>query len=280
MPDDKNTKIKPRSKTAVRFLTWGLAVVAVLVVSAFLLLPVVISSGAARRIILAKVNKAINGRADFAALSMGWYKGIKVTDFSFNDNAGQASVQVKQITTKPHYGSIVMGDLSFGKTVIDQPQVQINLKAQQPAKTISEIPPAQKSPVFALPVKTIDLVVNNGNFKVTDGQSRTVELAQINSQVSLRPPNQRSSFNINMAVADAGKESTIKAVGQVQPGGDSKGWTLKGTTGDFIIEVNDLDLESLGPILELAKLQVQAQGLVSADVNAVIKDGAFENLAG
>jgi len=280
MPDDKNTKIKPRSKTAVRFLTWGLAVVAVLVVSAFLLLPVVISSGAARRIILAKVNKAINGRADFAALSMGWYKGIKVTDFSFNDNAGQASVQVRQITTKPHYGSIVMGDLSFGKTVIDQPQVQINLKAQQPAKTTSEIPRAQKSPMVALPVKVIDLVVNNGNFKVTDGQSRTVELAQINSQVSLRPPNQRSSFNISMAVADAGKESTIKAVGQVQPGTNSKGWTLKGTTGDFIVEVNDLDLESLGPILELAKLQVRAQGRVSADVNAVIRDGAFENLSG
>jgi len=280
MPDDKNTKIKPRPKTVVRLLKWGLPVVAVLVVSAFLLLPVIISSGAARRIILAKVNKAINGRADFAALSMGWYKGIKVTDFSFNDNAGQASVQVRQITTKPHYGSIVMGDLSFGKTVIDQPQVQINLKAQQPAKTTSEIPTAQKSPVFALPIKTIDLVVNNGNFKVTDQQSRTVSLSQINSQVSLRPPNQRSSFNISMAVADAGKESTIKAVGQVQPGTNSKGWTLKGTTGDFIVEVNDLDLESLGPILELAKLQVQAQGRVSADVNAVIKDGAFENLSG
>ena len=264
----------------VRLLKWVLPIAVVLIVSAFLLVPVIISSGAVRRIILAKVNKATNGRANFAALSMGWSKGIKITDFSFNDNAGQASVQVKQISTKPHYGSIVMGDLSFGQTVIDQPQVQINLKAEQPVRTASVVPPAQKSPVVALPIKVIDLVVNNGSFKVTDQQSRTVAISQINSQVSLRPLNQRSSFNISMAVADAGKESTIKAVGQIQPGGGSKGWTLKGTTGDFIIEVNDLDLESLGPILELAKLQVQAQGLVSADVNAVIKDGAFENLTG
>jgi len=211
---------------------------------------------------------------------MGWSKGIKVTDFSFNDNAGQASVQVKQISTKPHYGSIVMGDLSFGQTVIDQPQVQINLKAEQPVRTASGVPPAQKSPMVALPIKVIDLVVNNGSFQVTDRQSRTVAISRINSQISLRPPNQRSSFNIGMAVADAGKESTIKAAGQVQPGGGSKGWTLKGTTGNLTIEVNDLDLESLGPILELAKIQVRAQGRVSADINAVITDGAFENLSG
>jgi hypothetical protein len=280
MPGENNIKIKPQRKMGVRLLKWVLPIAAVLIVSAFLLVPVLVSSGAVRRIILAKVNKAANGRANFAALSMGWYKGIKITDFSFNDNAGQASVQVKQISTKPHYGSIVMGDLSFGQTVIDQPQVQINLKAEQPVRTASVVPPAQKSPVFALPIKTIDLVVNNGSFKVTDQQSRTVSLSQINSQVSLRPPNQRSSFNISMAVADAGKESTIKAGGQVQPGGGSKGWTLKGTTGNLTIEVNDLDLESLGPILELAKIQVRAQGLVSADVNGVIKDGAFENLSG
>lgn len=280
MPGEKNIKIKPQRKMGVRLLKWVLPIVAVLIVSAFLLVPVLISSGVARKIILAKVNKSISGQADFADLTMGWSKGIKITDFSFNDNAGQASVQVKQISTKPHYGSIVMGDLSFGQTVIDQPQVQINLKAEQPVRTASVVPPAQKSPGVALPIKVIDLVVNNGSFKVTDQQSRTVSLSQINSQVSLRPPNQRSSFNISMAVADAGKESTIKAAGQIQPGGGSKGWTLKGTTGDFIIEVNDLDLESLGPILELAKLQVQAQGLVSADVNAVIKDGAFENLTG
>jgi hypothetical protein len=280
MPDAKNLKIKPERKIAVRVLEWVLAIVAVLIVSVFLLLPVLLSSEAGRKVILARINKSISGRTDFADLTMGWSKGIKITDFSFNDNAGQASVQVKQISTKPHYGSIVMGDLSFGQTVIDQPQVQINLRAERPVRTGSVVPPAQKSPVFALPVKTIDLVVNNGSFKVTDQQNRTVAFSQINSQVSLRPPNQRSSFNVSMAVADAGKESTVKAVGQVQPGSGSKGWTLKGTTGNLTIEVNDLDLESLGPILELAKVQFQAKGRVSADVNAVIKDGTFENLSG
>ena len=276
MPGEKSIKIKPQRKMGVRLLKWVVAVVAVLAVSAILLLPMIISSGVVRNIILAKVNKSISGRADFASLSMGWSKGIKITDFSFNDNAGQASVQVKQITTKPHYGSIVMGDLSFGQTVIDQPEIEINLKARPTVQTKAGTSPSS----VALPLKNIDLVVNNGSLKVTDQQSRTVALSQINSQVSLRPPNQRSSFKINMAVADAGKESTIKAAGQIQPGSNSKSWTLKGTTGDFIIEVNDLDLESLGPILELAKLQVRAQGRVSADVNAVIKDGAFENLNG
>jgi len=276
MPDEKNIKIKPQPKIATRVLKWVLVVVAVLVVSAFLFLPTLISSQAAQKIILARVNKSISGRADFSDLSMGWSKGIKITDFSFNDDAGQASVQVKQITTKPHYGSIVMGNLSFGQTTIDQPEVQIKLKARPASQTKAATAP----PVIALPIKSMDLVVNDGNFKVTDQQNRTVELAQINSQISLRPLTQPSSFNMNMTVVDGGKESAIKAVGQLQPGSSKKGWTLKGTTGNFIIEVNDLDLKSLGPIFELAKVQVQAKGLISADVNAVIKDGAFENLSG
>ncbi len=279
MRDKENLKTKPERKSTVRVLKWVLVLAAVLIVLVFLLLPVLLSSEAARKVILARINKSIPGRTDFADLSIGWSKGIKVTDFTFDDLFGQTSVQVKQITTKPHYGSVLMGSLSFGQTTIDQPRVSLNLMAQ-PAAGDERIGESQPSSLKAANIALVmDVVVNDGSVKVTDSKARTVELARINSQVSLKPPTQRSSFNIDMVVAGAGKESAIKALGQVQPGG-GKGWTLKGTTGDLTIEVNDLDLESLGPILELAKVQIQAKGLVSADVNAVVKDGSVENLSG
>jgi hypothetical protein len=116
---ENKTKIKPQKKTGTRVLKLVSALIAILIVFVLLLVPVLVSSAKARQMILAKINGSIAGKTNFVNLSMGWLKGIKVSDFSFNDNAGQISVQVKEIATKPHYGSILTGNLSFGQTLID-----------------------------------------------------------------------------------------------------------------------------------------------------------------
>ncbi len=279
MPVEKKSKAKGRKKTATRILKLVLALIVILILLVLFLVPAFISSGQGRRIILGKINKSIDGRVDFADLSMGWFKGIKVSDIGFKDRVGQISAQVKQITTKPHYGSIITGNLSFGETSIDQPKVHINLQNQpsvEPAGTAQ--PASAKAGYIAL---AMDLAINDGNFKVTDSNTRTVEFSQINSRLNLRPPGRQTDFDISLAVVGQKAESSpIHAAGKIKPGKDKKGWTLKGTTGDLIVEVNDLDLESLGPIFEFAKIEVEAKGLVSADVKAVIKDGKFEDLNG
>jgi len=281
MAVEKKSKAKPRKNTTRKIVKLLLALIVVLIILVFFLLPAFVSSGKGRQIILAKINDSIAGRIDFADLSMGWLKGVRVADFSFNDSLGQISAQVKQITTKPHYGSILTGNLSFGETTIDQPKVSVNLKGQ-PAAEQAPVGKAEPLPVKAGYIALVmDVTINDGNLKVTDSKARTVELSQINSRLNLRPPGRQTDFDINLAVVGQKAEpSPIHAAGQIKPGTAKNGWTLKGTSGDLTIEVNDLDLESLGPIFELAKIEVQAKGTVSADVNAVIKDGNFENLNG
>ena len=278
---EKKSKSRSRKKTTTRILKLVLLLIVVMIVLVLLLVPAFMSSEKGRRLILAKINDSIAGQTDFADLSMGWFKGVRIADFSFNDSLGQISVQVKQITTKPHYASIVMGNLSFGETTIDQPKVSVNLKGQPAAE---QEPAGKPEPV---PVKAgyialvMDVVINDGNLKVTDSKARTVELSQINSRLNLRPPGRQTDFDINLVVVGQKAErSPIHAAGQIKPGTAKNGWTLKGTNGDLTIEVNNLDLESLGPIFELAKIEVQAKGSVSVDINAVIKDGNFENLSG
>ena len=275
MRAEKNSKAKPQKKTGKRILTLVLALVVILIVMVFVLVPAFISSEKGRQFILAKINNSITGRTDFADLSMGWFKGIKIEDFGFNDNAGQISVQVKQIATKPHYGSILTGNLSFGQTTIDQPRVQINLKELTKAPQKEPSTPPKTGPVV-LPIQRIDLELNEGSIKVTDSQARTVELSQINSGLNLRPPGQQTSFAVNMAVADQDKQSTLQAEGRLKPA--KTGWTLKGTTGDLTVEVNDLDLESLGPFLALAGIDIRAAGHVQGAMKSEIIDGRLENL--
>ena len=281
MRTKKDSKLKPRKRTVTRLLKVSLALLLFLIVLLLLLAPALISSEKGRRIVLARINGSVPGKTDFADLSMGWLDGIKVADFSFNDNAGRLYVQVGQIATKPHYASILTGNLSFGRTVIDKPRIAINLKdtAAQKVEAPQPKPPAGPAmqPV-ALPIKTIDLVLNDGNVKVTDPKSRTVELSQINSKLSLRPPGRQTDFDLRMAVAQAGKPSEIRVASRVTPAKET-GWSLKGTSGDLTVDINDLDIESLGPLLALAGVDVQAKGFVAGQVKGQIKDGRIENLS-
>ena len=282
MQAPKKPKAGPQRKTKTRILKSVLALAVVLIVLAFFLVPAFVSSEKGRKIILTKINNSIDGKVDFAGLSMSWWKGIKVTDFSFNDSAGRILVAVKQIATKPHYGSILLGSLSFGKTVIDEPKVKINLKSQQAKNTENsrqEISSAKRAQPIILPIKKIDLTVNDGNVKVTDSKARIVELSQINSKVNLLPPPRQTNFDIDMAVVDEGKESKIHADGRISPGKAKTGWSLKGTSGNFSVQVVDLNLPSLAPFFALAGVDVQAEGLLSASVIGGIKNGQIDNLS-
>jgi hypothetical protein len=281
MSAEKISKAKPPKKSAKKIIKLILIFIFVLIVLVFLFVPAFISSKKGNRFVSDKINNSIDGRIDFAGLSMGWFKGVRIAGLSFADNADTIAVQVNQITTKPRYGSILTGNLSFGKTTIDQPKISVNLNNQSQSRQESvgvSKPNPTKAGYLAL---VMDVVVNDGNFKLTDSKAKTVELSEINSKLSLRPPGRRTDFDINLAVVNSKAEkSQIHAEGKIKPDKEIRGWSLKGTTGDFIVEVNDLDLESLGSILELAKIDVQAKGQVSADLNAVIKDGNFENLTG
>ncbi|MBL7185712.1 MAG: hypothetical protein ISS70_05250 [Phycisphaerae bacterium] len=277
---ERSSKIKPRKRAVTKTLKLALALIVVLIVLVVLLVPAFISSEKGRRMILARINGAIAGKADFADLSMGWLKGIKVANLSFNDDAGHISVHVERVCTKPSYGSILTGNLSFGETLIDKPSVEITLKDPQVAEAPS--PGAGPSASGAtmpvvLPVKRIDLVLNDGNVKITDPESGTIELSAINSRVNLQPSGQQTDFDLKMAVAQPDKPSEIQVTGHVT-GKPRTGWSLRGTSGHLTVKVDDLNLESLGPIFALAGVEIQAKGVVAGDVKSRIKDGRFENL--
>ncbi len=193
MQTKEHLRDRPKRKIVTRVLLLLLVLLFLSILLAGLLLPMLVSSQRARQAILARINDSIDGRVDFTALSMGWFKGLKVTDFSFNDTSGQTSVRASQITTKPRYSSIFTGSLSLGRMIIDQPKVHINLKAHQPEKykpPAQEVSTTKRPELIALPIKEIDLIVNNGSLKIIDTKARTAEVTEISSRLTLNLPRQ------------------------------------------------------------------------------------------
>jgi len=182
MEAEKNHKAEKRKRLKIKTAVWVLLCVVILIFLVIVLLPWFVSSEMGRRIICAKINDSADGEVDFGSLSMGWFKGIRVSDVTFGDSTGRMSVAARQITTKPRYGSILAGSLSFGETIVDEPRVEINfegLQAKPSEGFVQETGSDQEQGARLLPVKQVDLVVNDGSLKVTGRGGRRVEVTGI-----------------------------------------------------------------------------------------------------
>ena len=127
MQSKEPDKTMPRKKNKKKLIIILLGILLLLILLTAFLIPAYVSSERGRKTILARINSFIDGQANFDRLSMSWFKGIKASNVTFNDNAGQTSVNIKRITTKPRYSSILTGSLSLGKTIVDEPKAEINL---------------------------------------------------------------------------------------------------------------------------------------------------------
>ncbi|MBN1764779.1 MAG: hypothetical protein JW860_05940 [Sedimentisphaerales bacterium] len=256
-----DTKVKKKGRR--RKVKWVLIGIVVVMVGVVFLLPVLVSSESGSKAVLARINKSITGKADFLDLSMSWWKGIRITDFRFEDETGEILVKVKQIDTRPAYASILFGDLIFGETVIDTPEIEINLKdlparEEAPVREKTQLAARKREPV-ELPIKQIGLVVKDGCVKVAGPKAEPVEISRINSRADLNPAGRETRFDMDMTVAGGDRESRISANGRITPG-TKAGWAREGISGNLSVEIDELDVGSLEAILALAGIEVVARG--------------------
>ncbi len=267
---------KPKEAPAKRHRRWPWIVLGVLLILVLLavLAPVYLSSESFKRMIQSRISESTGGTADIGNLSVGWRKGVQVSNFSFTGENGWADVRVDEIDAQPRLASLLGGDFALGRTVIDRPAVDIDLRKRP-------TPSSQSSPPSATALAMLnDIVVNDASVNITDTSGKTVRIGQLNSRLSLRLPGQPSRIQAAMQVGEGQEAATVRAEGTVTPARDKDGWSLEGTSGDVVVEVNDLNLDSLAPILALAGLQIQAQGQLSADVTTAVQDGKLETLSG
>ena len=270
----------------VKPFKWILIIAAVFILLLFLGIPAYLSSDSGKEFIVSRINRSIDGTVAMGDFSMGWFKGVRVSKLSFEDNAGTTSVNVKEISTKPCYGLLLFGSVALGETLIDEPEVVINVRDgprnMAGATALSDKKhPVKKEKDNGLALAKIDLTVKGGGLTINpapeDKDVKVLKVSNIESKVNLNPLGKRSTFDVALAVADGEAESKISAQGSVKPA-TKKSWTLKGTSGDFTVKVDNLDLASLGPLFALAGKDMDASGELNADITARIDGGRFEEL--
>lgn len=253
-----------------------------IIVLAGILLPVYLSSEAGKNFVIKKINESLDGQFSTDQFSVGWFKGIHLTNLTFSDNAGTASVNVKNLSTKVKYLSLLGGVLSLKDGLIDEPKIVVNLK--EPVEVKTEAPKSaddtcKNTTGGGLLLARLDLEVNKGDFTINmphaDRQVKTVHFKNIESKVDINTLAGKSDFDVDFDVDDEKEQGKVIAKGQLQTG-SKKGWMLKG--GDFNIKISNLDLETLTPLFALAGQNIQASGKLNADLNVTLEDGKLQKL--
>lgn len=265
--DEKSKKHKPLKI----ILTLIISLIVLLVIVIAVVVPAYISSDSGRKTILSKINQSVEGKMDFASLSMSWFKGVSLTNFAYDDNFGQTSVRIKRISTTPKYGAILAGNLAFGQTIVDEPKISIDLR-KRPAPKTAEKPSGEKTTAeLKLPVSRIDLQINDGDVRITDTKSNTIHLAGIDSSVNLKGPERMNTFAADMLLVDSETQTPLHAEGTINP---------TKISGELAVEVNQMNLNMLAPLFDLADVQLDAKGLLTANIKTSFKDSKLQNLTG
>jgi hypothetical protein len=274
----KQMQEKPQvqDKKHPRKWPWVVAgVFLVIVVAVVWLIPAILSSGRFTRWIQAKIDASTGGQANIGDLSMGWFRGVRVDNFRFRGPNGWASVDIGRLTTQPSYGRLLSGSLALQRTEIDQPRITVDLRERPPSTPSAKAGP---SPTEIPDLSRIgDLVVRDGAVQLTGTDGQTVKIDDLNSQLVVRPPGNESRFSVDMVVAQNNNPADVRASGEVTPS-KKTGWSLRGTSGQFTVEVNDLNLASVAPLLDMAGIQVQAKGQVTGNITSDVHNGQIENV--
>lgn len=260
-----------------------LIIVSAVILLLFFLIPVYLSSEAGKNFIVKKINSDLDGKVKMNDFSMGWFKGVRITDLSFEDSTGSTSVNIRELRTKPSYFGLLFGNVELSETQIAQPEMRIGFKQDEKSLslyvTANEISSKElKSDKKGL--SRISLTIKGGNAIMSPAgrkQKPLLEFKNIAAKVDLKPAGENSSFDVSMDVAGGGRASKITAKGNLKPP-KKKGWSLKGTSGDFTVKIDGLDLESLQPLFSLMGKEIDASGKLDADIVAKIDDGRFEKL--
>ena len=254
--------------------TWVVASLLFVLLLTVSLLPSIASTPPFRQLILARVNKSLPGHASVGQWSLGWFSGLHITDLAFEDTLGSTEVKIKGIQAKPRLASFLTGHGSFGHTVIDKPRIRFTVQPlgkDAPDKSGS-------SPLAAgLPIGDLDLEVRDGVIEVVDMAQRSSILSNVQTRLTLTPKDSQVIFAASMPVGAA--QGTIQAeVAVDQP--VAKAWDLKGTSGQWSVDVNALDLSSLEAVLSLAKVDLDLKGLVNARIKGQVTQGRVDHVKG
>jgi len=240
----------------------GIIVLVLLVL--VLLAPMLASMGWARALVVNQINSRINGRAEIADWSLGWFSGTRVDGLVIYDPSNRQVLQLPHFQTELGLWDVIRGHYDLGKSEVDRLDVLISREpdgtlnwshlSKSSATAAGEPKPQQPAPASTSaqrqPTKVPDirgeLVLNNCTITYEDPASGAQPVFLRSIQGDVKIP------DVNQPITDS--LSAQAQSGSLPPGSIS----LEGTIAAVKNNLLDQDTPSLNQTLKLSGVENSA----------------------
>lgn len=272
-PAGKPPEPKPKRR---RRWPWILGGVIVLLLIVLMLLPTLLSMGWARELVVNQINHRINGRAEIADWSLGWFSGTRIDGLVIYDQSNRQILQLPHLSTGLSLWNAIRGHYNIGKTEVNQLDVLVSREPDgtlnwahltesgskpategqapsEPAAAKGTDRPAEKPAPQPTKVPDVrgELVLNNCTitYEAPSSGAQPVYLRSIQGDVKIP--------DINQPITDS--LSTQAQIGSAQPGSISLSGTLAAVknnaldqntpTVDQTLKLNGVELAAISGFL-------------------------------
>ena len=246
-------------------------------------LPTFLSTKAGRSFIIRRAMLATGAEIDFTDISLSWFTGLELENLHYKDSVRKINFAADYVVIKPNLFSLLVKRPIIKKTRIDNARVDVWVSGEKDDNSVDNKQYKVEEASTAAGQKSVSLAkmkltIQNSlvNIYLQQHETQKLSLDDLNVDFNLNRPGQKSSLGISSNISSNEKKSNVSLQGDfVRP---KKGWSFKDNTLSMRVRFNELDLKSLEPLFVLINTDVEAQGVLNADIQAEIKKGIIKNL--
>ena len=250
---------------------WLRIVLSLLVLLAVLVAlgPTIISTAPVRRVVLEQVNSRINGRLSVESWSIGWFSGVNLKNVSLQDNQSQAVLDVQSASLQPSYSSLLGANPDLGKIIVQTLRLEIHVDQEGRTNLEDILRPAEPGKPSGKRAK-FELQIKDGTVVIHHPQAGTVSLDELQSNLQMPAGNGPVKFELRCALSGQAGRGQIQANGSIPRSSDGD-IVSEQITLHAKVNLDNLDLRMLQPLLRMADWDLQLVGLINVNAEGDVR---------
>jgi hypothetical protein len=269
---EKTVEEKPKPKKR-RLVLWIVIAGVLALVILVALLPALLSTGPARRMVLSNVNEKLNGTLDIADWSLGWFSGFRMDAVSLKDSEGQTAAEVKSVSLPATVPALMGGSKTLGTVHANAPRLNVVLLPD--GRTNFHVIFAQLiGPPTEGPVKVPfdisgKIVVSDGEISVKpQGAPTAMRVKDLNAEVNIESLSKPIAMTSTATLGANGASMQMR--GSVTPVHDGI-LAPEALEGSVNVQLTGLELAEFSPLAKTFGAPVDVAGTMNMTLDAQLQ---------
>ena len=253
-----------------------LGVCAVVLILLIALLPRILSLGAARRLILSRVNSRLDGSVEMASWSLRWFSGLGFEGVKLKDADGRTVLEVEAVHVSASVPMLLGSVKDLGTVDIVSPSFDLvrgepGAGVPSPGEPPGPRPSVQEPPALRVPLPfdlKARLLVRDGSGSVRFADAGPLDVRDVKADVTIDGLQQPIHYEAEAAAGEGG--GRLKLTGSATVAKDGV-VSLDHLEASSEASVSGFDLSDVSPIAKGLGLPVDVAGLVDGRLTAEVK---------